>query len=171
MADSDAKKEENILLEWSSSSWPFKKRTREFYRTVGALIFLLSVILFFFQEFLLIGLILATFFAFYVLSSVPPEQMKHKITTLGVETANIFHRWEVLHEFWFDERYGEKIVVIRTLLPFPTHLQMLLGDISPDKIQKALADHLPYKEKIEKTWLDNAAAWLSKNIPLEKASS
>lgn len=171
MTEGAVKKDENILLEWKSSSWPFKKRTREFYRTIGALLFLLSVILFFFQEFLLIGLIVATFFAFYVLSSVPPQEMRHQITTLGIETAGIFHRWEVLHEFWFDERLGERVVVIRTLLPFPTHLQMLLGNVNEDVLKKTLVEHMPFKEKVEKTWLDNASAWLAKNIPLEKASS
>jgi hypothetical protein len=57
-------KQENVLLEWISPSRIFKPRSREFYRTVGSIIFLLAVILVFVREFLLIGVILALFFVF-----------------------------------------------------------------------------------------------------------
>ena len=163
--------EDNILLEWSSPSRPFKPRTREFYRTIGSLIFLVAVILFFIREFMLIGVIIATLFMFYVLSSVPPEKIKHRITALGVESGSYFHRWEELYEFWFEERMGSELIVVRTLLGFPTHLQLLLGDMSKDKIKKVLADKIPFRERVEPTFLDKASRWLSKNIPLEKASS
>ena len=164
-------KQENVLLECIAPSRPFKPRTREFYRTIGAIVLLIAVILLFIREILLIGVVVATLFMFYVLSSVPPEKMKHKITPLGIETGTYFHRWEMLYEFWFDEKYGERMVVIRTLIGFPSHLIILLGDISPDRVRKLLSDKLPFRERPEKTWLDRAADWLGKNIPLEKASS
>lgn len=164
-------KQENVLLEWIAPSRPFKPRTREFYRTIGAIVLLIAVILLFIREILLIGVVVATLFMFYVLSSVPPEKMKHKITTLGIETGTYFHRWETLYEFWFDEKYGERMVVVRTLMGFPTHLIILLGDVSSDKVHRLLSDKLPFRERPEKTWLDRASDWLAKNIPLEKASS
>lgn len=164
-------KQENVLLEWISPSRPFKPRTREFYRTIGAIVLLIAVILLFIREFLLIGVVVATLFMFYVLSSVPPEKIKHKVTILGIESGTYFHRWEVLNEFWFDEKYGERMVVVRTLLGFPSHLHMLLGDVSAEKVRKLLSDKLPFREQVEKTWLDRSSDWLAKNVPLEKASS
>lgn len=164
-------KDEHIQLEWVAPARPFQPRSREFYRTALALIFLIVVVLFFIREFLLIGGVIATFFVFYVLSTVPPEKIRHRITKLGIETGNYFHRWEEFHEFWFDERYGQPMLVVRTLLGFPTHLQLLLDDVNKEKVKRLLLDKIPFKDRVEKTFLDRASEWLTKNIPLEKASS
>lgn len=163
-------KEDNILLEWVASSRPFKKRSSEFYRTVAAIAFLFVVIFFFAREIMAIITILAVLFVVYALSTVPPEQIKNKITTLGIQTDQYFHKWEEMYEFWFDEKYGQKMLVVRLLMGFPTHLQLLLGDKNPVEIKKILADKLPYREKPERTFLDNAANWLSSKIPLERVS-
>ena len=160
----------NELLEWMSPSRPFKKRSKEFYKTAGALVFLVVLVLVFIGEFLLIGVILATFFVMYVLSSVPPEPIKNKITTLGIETAGHYHRWEEMSEFWFDAKYGQKMLVVHLLFGFPTHLQLLLGDVSQEKISSLLSDKVPFKETPERTFLDRASEWLAQKIPLERTS-
>jgi hypothetical protein len=163
-------KEESVLLEWSSPARPFQPHTRQYYKTAGALVFLVSVILVFIGEFLLIGVIVSLFFVIYVLSTVPPEKISHKITHLGIETAGNFHKWEEMREFWFDERSGQRMLVIQMLIGFPAHLQLLLGTMNEEKIRHVLAERLPYKEKPERTFLDNASKWLSQKIPLERTS-
>lgn len=163
-------KTEGVLLEWEAPARPFKARSQEFYRTVGALAFLIIVILFFVREFLLIGVIIATLFVMYVLSTVPPPKIRNRITRLGIQTAEHFHKWEELHNFWFDERYGSRMVIIRTLLPFPTHLQLLLSDANETQVKQLLSEKLPFQEKPERTFLDNAADWLSEKVPLERTS-
>ena len=50
---------EQSLYSWKAPARLYKKRSREFYSTVAALVILLSVILMFAKEFLLIGVILA----------------------------------------------------------------------------------------------------------------
>lgn len=168
-ADTNASTE-NILLEWESLSRPFKPRTKEFYKTSAALVFLLSVILIFIGEFLLIGVIVALFFVMYVLSTVPPEKIKHRVTNLGIETGGNFHKWEEMREFWFDEKYGQKLLVVRMVLNFPTHLQILLGEVDEEKLKRAISENVPFKEKPERTFLDQASEWLGKKIPLERTS-
>jgi len=163
-------KENNMLLEWISPSRLFKRRSKEFYKTAGALVTLVVIILFFIGEFLLIGVILATFFVMYVLSTVPPEPIKHEVTILGIETGGHFHRWEEMVEFWFDEKWGQKILVVRMIFGFPAHLQLLLDTVSPDQIKKLLSEHLPYREKPERTFLDRTSEWLAQKIPLERTS-
>ena len=162
---------ENVnLLEWVAPSRPFKKRSQEFYRTVGALALLIIIILFFIREFLLIGVIISVLFVMYVLSTVPPEMIRNRITKLGIETHTHFHKWEELVNFWFDERDGHRMLVIRTILPFPTHLQLMLENVSESDIKKILLEKMPFQEKPERTPLDNAATWLSQKIPLERVS-
>ena len=170
--DTSAKvnKENNVLLEWESESRPFRPRSKEFYKTAVAIVALVSIILVFIGEFLLIGVIIATFFVMYVLSTVPPEKIKHKFTTLGIETGDHFHKWEEMSQFWFDEKNGQKILVVKMLLGFPSHLQLLFGNVSEEKVREFLGNKIPFREKPEKTFLDNPSTWLSQKIPLERTS-
>lgn len=163
-----AAQEEQTLLIWKSPSRPFKKRQREFYTTVGAIVFLLAVILVFIKEFLLIGAILALSFVAYVLSTVPPEEVEHKITSNGLESAGHTYKWEELTEFWFGERWDQPILYISTKLRFPARLVILTTGQDKEKIKTALGKHLNFKEKPEKTWMDDAAKWLSEKVPLEE---
>lgn len=165
-----SKYDNSVLLEWEAPSRPFKKQSQEFYRTVGSLAFLVIVILFFVREFLLIGVIIATLFVMYVLSSVPPEHLKNKITKLGIQTGEHFHKWDEMHNFWLDERHGQSMLVVRMLIGFPSHLQLMLGDVPFEMVKKILVDHMPVQDKPERTFLDNAADWLSSKIPLERLS-
>jgi predicted DNA-binding transcriptional regulator len=78
---------EKDLYSWTAPSRPFKKRNREFYTTIATLVILLSVILLFAKEFLLIGVILSFGFVSYVLATVPPGKVSHRLTNKGIRTG------------------------------------------------------------------------------------
>ncbi len=170
MDPEEEKKEERkeVLLSWISPSRLFKKRDPEYFRNIGAIVLLLFVILIFAREFLLIAAVLSIVFFVYVLSTVPPEEVLHKITNLGIDSANHFYRWEQLADFWFEEQWGQNLLVIRPL--FGTRTIILLGNQDRNKVRELVAKYIPYLEKPEKTWVDNAASWLTKKVPLEKPS-
>lgn len=168
MPEENQKNESNILLQWSSPSRPFKKRDRDFFTTIGAMAFLIVVILFFMKEWLLIGAILALIFVVYVLNTIPPEEIKHEITTQGLISGQHNYKWEDLKEFWFYQKYGHETLLVQTKMRFPPRLIILLNGTDKEIIKKTLSPHLMYKEIPEKTWMDNAADWLSKKVPLEK---
>jgi hypothetical protein len=170
MPNNESPNAESVLLEWNAASRPFIKRTKEFYRTVGSIVFLFVVILFFVQEYLLIIAILSILFVSYVLSTVPPENLHNKITTLGIQTAEHFHKWEEMNAFWFDAKYGQKMLVVRLIYGFPAHLQLLIPGLDETKLKQILSGKLPFQDKPERTFLDNAATWITQKIPLEKVS-
>jgi hypothetical protein len=155
------------LVEWKAPVRPFKKRDREYLTTIGAIVFLLGVILLFLQEWLLIAVIVALVFVAYILSTVSPEETEHKITNRGVITGGKTYRWEELVRFWFTEKWGQKILSLETVVRFPGRLTLLLGEANQEQIKKILSDYLPFEEP-EKTWADNASNWLSRQIPLGK---
>lgn len=161
--------QEQTLLVWRSPSRPFKKREKEFFTTVGAIVFLLAVILVFIKEFLLIGAILALSFVAYVLATVPPEEVEHKITSLGLESAGHSYKWEELLGFWFGEKWGQPVLLIQTKLRFPGRLVILIGGQDQEKIKNIFSKYLKFYEKPEKNWMDDAAKWLAEKVPLEKS--
>ena len=91
-----SRENQEILLLWSSPARLFKKRDKEYFTNIGAIVFLLVVILVFAREFVLIAAVLSIVFLVYVLSTVPPENVEHKITNLGIESAGHYYRWEEL---------------------------------------------------------------------------
>lgn len=169
MVDSTEKpvqKPEEVYITWSSPSRLFKKRDAEYFRNIGAIVFLLIVILFFAREFLLIAAVVSIVFLIYVLSTVPPEAVQHRITNLGIESAGHFYRWEELSEFWEEQQWGQAMVILRPLMG--PRIIILLGDQDVRTIREVIAKRIPFREQPEKTWVDNAATWLSQKIPLEK---
>lgn len=159
-------KQEEVYLSWISPSRLFKKRDKEYFTNILAIVFLLSIILVFAREFVLIAAVVSIVFLIYVLSTVPPEEVKHKVTSLGIESAGHFYRWEELADFWFEEQWGQTMLVLRPYL-FSRAI-VLLGGQDKKKVRDSIAKHIPFKETPEKTWVDNAASWLTQKIPLEK---
>lgn len=162
-------KQEEAYVSWSSPSRLFKKRDKEYFTNIGAIVFLLTIILVFAREFLLIAAVLSIVFLIYVLSTVPPEEVKHKITNLGIESAEHFYRWEQLADFWFEEQWGQTMLVLRPF--FAPRVIILLGQEHNEKIRGFIAKHIPFREHPERTWVDNAARWLTQKVPLEKPAA
>lgn len=160
---------EQVFAEWSSPARLFKKRDREYFVNIFAIVFLLSVILVFAREFVLIATVFSIVFLIYVLSTVPPEDVAHRITNLGIESAGRFYRWEELADFWFEEQWGQQMMIIRPFMT--TRLIILLGNQNKDKIRTYVAKFIPYREEPDRNWMDNAARWITEKIPLEKPSS
>lgn len=155
------------LLTWTAPVRPFKKRDREYYTTIAAIVFLLAVILLFLKEWLLIAVMAALMFVAYVLATVPPESVEHELNTRGVLTGGKLYKWEDLVRFWFSKKWSDTILHLDTKLKFPGRLMLLLSQADEVKIKEIIAKHVQY-EVPEKTFLDRSAAWLSAKIPLEK---
>jgi len=158
-----------ILLSWSSPSRLFKKRDKEYFMNIGVMVFLLIVIFIIAGEFLLIAAVVSVVFLIYVLSTVPPEDVNHKITNLGIESAGHYYRWEELAEFWFEEQWGQRLLYLKPIIG--TRIVILLGDQNEKYVRELIAKQIPFREVPEKTFVDNAAKWLSEKIPLEKPSA
>lgn len=170
-ADS-SKREVRTLLEWKSPSRPFKWRETEYFKTLGATLFLVSVILLWVHEWLLIAAIGAYFFISYVLGRFPPEEVEHHITTQGIATGGKGYLWSELFDFWFTQTHGQSILNIAILptgkLRFSGRLFILLGGQPEVRVKEILARYLSYREIPEKDWMEEAAGWLAQKIPLEK---
>jgi len=154
------------ILVWKAPTRPFKKRNREYFSTIAAIVFLLIVILFFIKEWLLIGVIISFMFVSYVLATVPPEEIVHKITSRGVVTGGKTYKWEWLQRFWLTKKWDYNILNFETVLTFPRQLQLVLKGKEKEKVKKKIEKYLLF-EKPKKTFLDKGAKWLSEKVPLE----
>lgn len=132
------------------------------------MVFLLAVILFFIKEWLLIGVILALTFVYYILSTIPPEPIEHQLTTKGVVTAGATYPWDDLTEFYFLKKYQQTLLAINTKKRFPGRLLLLIDDKIKENLKEILSQHLLYQKETDSNFLDRAADWLGKRMPWEK---
>lgn len=156
---------EQIILTWQAPARPFKKRNRQYYTTIVAIVFLISLILFFAGQFLPIAVVISVAFLAYVLSSVPPTTAEHKITTYGLRVENVLYYWEELGRFWFEEKFGQPLVQVE-VARFPGRLTLLLNEVGQDTMRELLSEVL-LEEKPKETFFDSSARWLQEHIPLD----
>lgn len=159
---------EEVLAEWEAPSRPFKKRNRQYYTTIAAIVFLISLILLFAGQFLPVAVVIAVGFLAYVLSSVPPQLVNNKITTHGIRTEDQLYYWEELGRFWFDQRFGQEFVNVE-VARFPNQVTLLLGAQDKNELEKLLGQVL-LQERPKLTSYDKAAKWLQEKIPLDPES-
>ncbi|MBP9691335.1 hypothetical protein KBD81_04625, partial [Candidatus Woesebacteria bacterium] len=115
-----------VLYSWKAPLRAYKKRSKYVLRFYLAIALLMSAIIFFLGDRILIIPIWAILFLFYVLTITPPPEVENRITKFGLETAGITLRWDVLSHFYFTERFGFSILTIVTQAPYYMHAYMVI---------------------------------------------
>jgi hypothetical protein len=158
-----------IIFSWKAPLRPYKKRSAiilRFYLTVALL---LSLIMFFFGDKILLIPIWALVFIFYVLTITPPPEVSNKITTFGIDAAGVTLRWEILSHFYFGKRFGLHTLTIVSQSPYFYHAYLVVPDEEiKKKLITILSSHLLYQETPQKTITDKMMDWLSQIIPDEE---
>lgn len=170
MEEPAEKKEFNpqIIFSWKAPLRPFKKRSSVILRFYLSVALLLSLIVFFFGDRILLIPIWTLLFLFYVLTITPPPEVENKITRFGIETAGITLRWEALSHFYFTQRFGFYVLTVVSHAPYFYHAYMVVPsqDIKKKSID-ILSTHLIYQEKPQRGFSEKLIDLLSSLIPDE----
>lgn len=157
---------EKELFAWKAPSRPFRRRDREYWVTVGAIAFILGLILFFAEGVMPVVLIIAIVFLYYVMSTVEPETIEYAITNKGVKMAQGRTEWAVLTRFWFSKRFDSTLLVFE-MTTLPGRLELVVHDKDKEDVRKVLTDYV-IEEEAPPSGLDKAANYLSEKLPLKK---
>jgi len=156
-----------VLYFWNAPARPFKERDKQYFSTIFIMIFVISLILVFIKEFLLIGVVLSITFVYYVLSTIPPEKIDHKITTKGVVYAGTSYPWENLISFFYTEKFDKTILNINTKERFPGRMFMLIDLKDKTAITKILSKYVEEVETPKESVAEKLAAKASQKLSLE----
>jgi hypothetical protein len=156
---------EEVLYSWGAPVRPFKRRNKEFFTTVLTVACLVALILFFIDGFFPVLVIIAIVFLIYVLSTIQPDDVEHQITNRGINFGGTKTYWDDLVRFWFTTRFGSELLVLDSKRII-SRIEMVINPEEKEKIQKILEDYIPFEEAAP-NFLDKAATWLSKRVPLE----
>lgn len=155
-----------VLLAWQAAARPFERKDKEFYTTAGSIIFLVCVILLFVKEFLFIMAIIAFAFFYYIITSVPPEEIEHRITNKGIYVIDKLYEWDQLGRFWFDRKMGQEVLMVENYLGLPPRLMIVLGKQTKETIQPLMEKYL-LMEKPDLSQVEKMGIWLQQKINIE----
>lgn len=155
-----------LIYSWKAPLRAYKKRPAGVLRFYIAVSLLLSLIVFFFGDKILVLPIWAVMFLFYVLTITPPPEVENKISRFGIETAGNTFRWDFLSHFYFVRKFDYHVLIIVSVAPFYYHLCLVVKDEKTlHELVKILSEHLIYQEHPQKTFTDKLTEWLTKLMP------
>jgi hypothetical protein len=159
--------EEKTLFEWEAPERSFKKRDKDFWITAVAILILFSVVLVFIKEFFLIVALVSVLFLYYVLSTVPPSNIKNKITNRGVHFGDAKYGWDLLLRFWFKKSLNSELLEFETNLRIPRQISLVIKETDKEKLKEIVLKKLPLVES-SPNFVDKLTKWFSDRLPLEK---
>ncbi len=156
-----------VLLSWDAPTRVFTPRDPQYYKRVLSIVFVVALLLVIAGQFLLLGLIVSVVVLLYVLSSVPPERVKHEIDNYGVYYLGKEYYWGDLKFFFFTRDGGYDVLNVDTKEPYPGRLFLVLEGISIDKVKEVLSKQLPFRQEPPHTVFDKAFKNISSKLSLE----
>ena len=157
------------IFTWQAPLRPFIKRSSTVIRFYIALTVLVSVILIFFGDRIILIPVWSLLFIFYVFTVTPPQEVTNKITRFGVITSGNTIRWEDLSYFFFTKRFGYDVLVLVTHAPYLHHFYLVVPDEKVRmSIAESLSSHILFQEHPQKTLTDRLVEWFSHLIPTEE---
>jgi hypothetical protein len=159
-------KNPQTLLSWSAPLRAYKKRKSGVLRFYIALSLVLSALVFLFGDKILILLIWAVMFLFYILTITPPPIVENKITKFGIDTNGNTIRWDFLSHFYFINKFDYTVLVVVSIAPYYYHLYLVLPNEGvKSQIIQILSEHIVYQENPRKTSTDRVVEWFGKLMP------
>lgn len=161
-----------VVFVWKAPLRPYKKRGGRILRFYLSIALLISLIILFFGDKILLIPIFSLLFLFYVLTITPPPEVENKITKFGVETAGITLRWESLSYFYFQKRFGFYVLTVVSQAPYFYHAYLVVPNENVKKnLVLILSEHLIYQERPHKNLTDKMVDFLSRLIPDEEQTT
>lgn len=154
---------ERDLITWTAPARPFKKYGRKFYVTIFSIVGIISIILFIAEGAMPVILLISLIFLFYVLSTVPPENIVNKITNKGIKISETLVEWQNIKRFCFSRKSGVEVLVLDTF-SFPGRLEIVIDSGLKENIKKEISAYVPYEE-IKPSSMDKLADWVIKKLP------
>ena len=151
---SPAGSESKTLLEWTAPMRVFKPLDKGNFRRLIIWCILASLVLIFFREFVLVLAIFSLLFFSYVMGTVPPQMINHRITENGVTTAGHTYLWRELRDFYFVDKLGQTVLTIETATR-PARLTLILQSVEKNQVEGVLSPFLPHRELAPKSTLDS----------------
>lgn len=152
------------IYSWTSPERLFIPRNRKWFTYLFLIVLLIIVVLLFVQQFIIIAPVAAIGFVSYVLATVPPHDIEHKITTEGINSGGHSYLWQEMLDFWVTKKGEEHLIHIDTYLAYPKRIIMLVGKGDLDAIKDVMVQFIPFREIPKENLLDKTLNYFTEKF-------
>ena len=158
-------RQERELVKWMAAERPYKPLDKQMFVTGVVVAILVGVIMLLAGEFMAVLVLAAVIFAYYVWSTVSPQQVEYVITTRGIRTSGRLYSWGEMTRWWIEEKWRSRLLTVETPASWPKRLHLVLGAEEP-AVKEAMEKYVLMETPAE-TAMDRAGKWLAEKFPLQ----
>jgi hypothetical protein len=151
--------QEQVFFSWQAYLRPFEKKSKEFYLNSGAVLAVISLIIFIAEGWVPVVLLIALSFLYFILHNVEPEKVEYKITNFGVRIKDNIIPWENIISFWIEEEKDYNKLILGTNF-IPGKMEIVTEKKDKEKIESVLKNYV-VKQPIPPSSLEKLAGWFS----------
>ena len=156
------------IFSWEAPLRAYKNESKGVLRFYLALALLLSLIVFFWGEKILVLPIWAMLFLFYTLTITKPPAVKNSITKFGIQADSKTYRFDHLSYFYITKQFDYYMLVVVSNPPLSYHIYFVVpNEEIRDRVVDILSNYLIYQEHPQKTFTDKMIGALSNLMPNE----
>ena len=139
-----------VLYEWEAGARYFEKKPSTYFRAIIILGVVLTLLLYFFSQYVLIAVVWVIVFVIYVKEAVPPPKITYQITQFGLQFLNEIHLYRNLTAFTVVKKSAGTLLRLFNTSPRAIELNIVLpkDKNQTDKIVIFLKKKIPYIDKI-----------------------
>lgn len=152
------------IYKWKAPNRIYINHTKSWYIIVSiiAIITILTSLLT--ENFILVVVVITVIILLYAINSVPPTEIEHEITNLGIKTNENLIYWKDIEYFWITERSQQKILNIE-LKEHKGRKIYIIGKGNLEKIAEELLANIEYRTpKGFEGFISNFTEGKAKNI-------
>lgn len=154
--------QEKVLFSWKAYLRPFEKKSREFYLNAGAVLAVVSLVIFIAEGWVPVVLLVAFAFLYFILHSVEPEVVDYHITNFGLRVKDKLVSWSDITNFWIEEK-GEICKLIIGTAFLPGKLELVVDKKDKEKIKLTMKEYV-LEQVTPPSSLEKLASWFSSKI-------
>lgn len=144
-------------FEWEAEEFEKKDKEKSWFVMPAIIAIILAVFALLIDNYLLIVLVVLSFFTFYLYGNKSPRIIKFRIDEKGIEIDGKLHEYSDLRSFWvFYNPPIEKNLSIRSKKTFFPYIKIPLDKENPAEIRKYLLKFIPekrHKESLIEIWM------------------
>lgn len=136
-------------LSWDALEYAQKKRSGDWYWTVGIITIAIVVTLFFFNN-VLLGLVIAIgVFGLLLYSARAPKEVHFEVNQHGVVIDDTLYPYADLESFWISELGETPKLLLKSKKAVMPLIAIPIADVNPDDVADILIEYIPEVEHEE----------------------
>ena len=155
-------KNKEVFLNWQADSRYFEKKPKSYFRALVVFSVLMSLVLYFIKEPLLLVLVWILYFVVYVRSTIAPLKIKYSLDRFGISYSGFYLNYSNIALFSLvDKNNGS---YLRIILKNNTEMNIVLptGKQEIEEVVEFLKNKVPFVAEMPKTEIEKIGDYLTK---------